>query len=108
MPPTGVSRASFAWLCLDRPQMSTIRRIVNIRPDEDRPVVILALGWAFTVGFTVSGKAARDAIFLSRYDRSYLPLMVVVIAVAVGVAVAVCSRAARIASPRQLLACTAG
>ena len=88
--------------------MRTLRRIVNIKPDEDRPVILLALGWAFTVGFTVSGKAARDAIFLSRYDRSYLPLMVVAIAVAVAVAMAVCSRLARIANPRQLLASTAG
>jgi hypothetical protein len=37
-------------------------------------VLVLALDGAFTTAFTASGKAARDAIFLSRCDESYLPL----------------------------------
>jgi AAA family ATP:ADP antiporter len=87
--------------------MRAIRRILNISPEEDKRVLVLALGWAFTTGFTVCGKAARDAIFLSRYDRSYLPLMVVAIAIAVALAVAVCSRLSRVVKPHHILATVA-
>jgi hypothetical protein len=84
--------------------MRALRQILNISPDEDARILLLAAGWALIVGFTISGKAARDAIFLSRYDRSYLPLMVVAIAICVALAVALCSRLARVARPRQILA----
>jgi hypothetical protein len=87
--------------------MRAIRKILNTTPEEDSRILTLALGWAFITGFTIAGKAARDAIFLSRYDRSYLPLMVVAIAIAVSIAVAAFSKLTRFAKPRQILAVAA-
>lgn len=83
--------------------MRAIRRILNVTPEEDKRVLVLALGWGFITGFTICAKAARDAIFLSRYDRSYLPLMVVAIAAAVALVVTVFSNLARVVKPWQIL-----
>jgi hypothetical protein len=83
--------------------MRVPQRILNIRPAEFSRVLLLGLGWASVTGFTVAGKAARDAFFLSRYDKSYLPLMFVAVAAAVAITVAVLSRIGKSRGPRQIL-----
>jgi hypothetical protein len=81
-----------------------LERVLNIRPAEFSRVLLLSFGWASVIGFTIAGKAARDAIFLSRHDQSYLPLMVVAVAVVSVVAVAVTTRLSKYLKARQILA----
>jgi hypothetical protein len=47
----------------------------------------------FVVAVTIAGKSARDTFFLSRYEKSYLPLMFVVCAAVVALLASAYSRA---------------
>ena len=48
---------------------------LRIEPAEARPVAILFAHYFLVSAAVIAGKSARDAFFLSRYDKSVLPLM---------------------------------
>jgi len=65
-------------------------------------MLVLFLQYFFVVAITIAGKSARDTYFLSRYNKSYLPLMFAVCAVSVAIAAAVYSRVSRRLGPTAL------
>jgi hypothetical protein len=67
--------------------MTSLIRIPGVRADERGRVVLLALHNIAVISVTIAGKSVRDGYFLSRFDRSALPLMMFAIAVAVSIAV---------------------
>jgi hypothetical protein len=66
--------------------MTSLIRIPGVRADERGRVVLLALHNIAVISVTIAGKSVRDGYFLSRFDRSALPLMMFAIAVAVSIA----------------------
>ena len=71
-----------------------------VRNDDTRPVVWAATLAAFLlISQQVAGKAARDALFLSNFPASDLPLMMVVASLASVLAVVVFSRTMARRSP---------
>ncbi len=60
--------------------MGKLKRIFKLRAGEGPRVSLLALQYFFVVAVTIAGKTTRDTYFLSRFDRSYLPLMFAVCA----------------------------
>lgn len=86
--------------------MNQLRKIVNIRKGEGRRTLLLFAQYFLVVAVTIAGKSARDTFFLSRYDRSLLPLMFAGCAVAVALAAAAYSRMSRRMRPAPLLDAT--
>ena len=66
--------------------------IVNIKPDERGPVLLLFLQFFSVVAISITGGSARDAFFLNLFDRSYLPLMFVAIALTMVVVITLYKR----------------
>ncbi|MFN8422294.1 MAG: cyclic nucleotide-binding domain-containing protein [Anaerolineae bacterium] len=82
--------------------MRSLRRLLRIHEGEGgRTLLLLAQNFC-VVAITIAGKSARDTFFLSRFDKSYLPLMYVACAVVVALAAAVFARAARRGSPAAM------
>ena len=57
-----------------------------MRADERGRVLLLALHNVSVIAVTIAGKSVRDGYFLSRFNKSALPLMMCAIAVAVAIA----------------------
>ena len=55
--------------------MDKLTRLFKLRAGEGPRVSLLALQYFFVVAVTIAAKTTRDTYFLSRFDRSYLPLM---------------------------------
>ena len=55
--------------------------VFNIKAKEKKYAFILSTLFFFVISAGITASAARDAIFLVKYDRSFLPLMFVAIAV---------------------------
>ena len=55
----------------------------DIKPGEHFRVLLLLSHCFFVTALIIAGKTTRDAFFLSRYDRSLLPLMFVAVAICV-------------------------
>ncbi len=55
-------------------------KIFNIKTKEKKSTLLLGSLFFFIVSVGITASAARDAIFLVKYDRSFLPLMFVAIA----------------------------
>ena len=66
--------------------MQGIGSLLKLKPGEGRRTLILFLLNFCVVAVTIAGKSARDTFFLSRYNKSYLPLMFVACAVMVAMA----------------------
>ena len=56
-------------------------KIFNIKAEEKISTLLLGSLFFFIISVGITASAARDAIFLVKYDRSFLPLMFVAIAV---------------------------
>ena len=69
--------------------------LLEILPNERRKVGLLLLQYVWVVAVTIAGKSARDAFFLSRYNKAVLPLMAVAAAIAVALAIAAFTRLER-------------
>ncbi len=82
--------------------LSGIRRIINIKPGEGARTLVLFAQYFFIVAVTIAGKSAHDTFFLSRYEKSLLPLMFTACAVAVAAASMVYSRLSRRMSAERL------
>ena len=67
--------------------MTSAIRIPGVRADERGRVALLALHNIAVISVTIAGKSVRDGYFLSRFDKSALPLMMCAIAVAVAIVV---------------------
>ena len=83
--------------------MSRLRSIINVKPGEGTRTLVQFLQYFFLVAVSIAGKSARDTYFLSRYERSYLPLMFAAGAISVAIAAALYSRLSRRLSPKAML-----
>ena len=72
--------------------MRLLDRLFNLKPNEGKLFLLCFLSFFCIVALTISGKTARDAYFLSRYDRAVLPIMFGAGAAAVGISVAIYTR----------------
>jgi len=70
-------------------------QFLGVLPEERRKVALLLLHYVWVVAVTIAGKSVRDAYFLSRYEKSILPLMAVAAAIAVALAIAFFTRVER-------------
>jgi len=74
--------------------VNQLAKVLKLRAGEGPRVSLLALQYFCVVAVTIAGKTTRDTYFLSRFDRSYLPLMFVVCAGFVALVSALYARAA--------------
>ena len=72
--------------------MAAFRKLIGFAPGEGNRTLILFFLNFCVVAITVAGKTARDTFFLSRYNKSYLPLMFVACAATVALAASTYSR----------------
>ena len=63
--------------------MKYIRKLINIKAGEGKMVFTFFLFSFFTIAMGLTAKTAKDAYFLSRFEKSILPLMFLVVAVAI-------------------------
>ncbi|MBT4308343.1 MAG: cyclic nucleotide-binding domain-containing protein [Candidatus Marinimicrobia bacterium] len=61
--------------------MNFLKRIINIKQGEAKMVLTFFFFSFFTVAMGMVAKTARDAYFLSRFDKSILPLMFLAVAI---------------------------
>ena len=87
--------------------MFEIMRAFDVRPSEQKQVLLLILHNMLIIAVTIVGKSVRDALFLTRFDKSLLPLMMCAVAVAVAVAMAILARMQSKVRPKYLLPVTA-
>ena len=55
--------------------MKFLKKIVNIKAGEGKMVLTYFFFSFFTIAMGLTAKTAKDAYFLSRFDKSILPLM---------------------------------
>jgi ATP/ADP translocase len=55
--------------------------IINIKSKERKPAALLFFMFFTIVSATITGASVRDAVFLTQFDKSYLPVMFIAIAV---------------------------
>lgn len=70
-------------------------KLLGVLPEERRKVSLLLIHYVWVVAVTIAGKSVRDAYFLSRYDKSVLPLMAVAAAIVIAIAIAFFTRVER-------------
>jgi ATP/ADP translocase len=61
-----------------------LKKIINIKEGEAKMVLTFFFFSFFTIAMAMVAKTARDAHFLSRFDKSILPLMFLAVAVVMG------------------------
>ncbi|MBI4892161.1 MAG: hypothetical protein HY821_16155, partial [Acidobacteria bacterium] len=82
--------------------MNRLAQLLHVKPGEGTRAAVLFAQYFFIVAAGIAGKAARDTFFLSRYEKSLLPLMLAACAIAVAVSAAVYSRLSGKLSARLL------
>jgi ATP/ADP translocase len=87
---------------------SRLARRLRIQEGEVWPVAVLFLHYFLVSAAVIAGKAARDAFFLSKYDKSILPLMYLANAAAVSLAMVAFSHLSRRLSARASAALCLG
>ena len=83
--------------------VNALERILNLRPGEFRRGILLFLYLFLVLTSFVVGKAARDAMFLDRFQAVQLPYADFTVALIVGLVVAPYIRLGRHVSLRTLL-----
>ena len=63
--------------------MKVIKKLFNVKPGEGKMVLTFFLFSFFNIAMGLTAKTAKDAYFLSRFEKSILPLMFLVIAIAI-------------------------
>ena len=63
--------------------MKFLKKIVNIKAGEGKMVLTYFFFSFFTIAMGLTAKTAKDAYFLSRFDKSILPLMFLAVAIAI-------------------------
>jgi len=69
-----------------------LKKLFNIKPGEGLPTLILFIYFFAFVALSITGSAARDAYFLNKVDRDYLPLMFLAVAIVLTLAVEIYNR----------------
>lgn len=87
---------------LKEKKLSFLKNIIVLKPGEGKKVFTFFLFNFFTVAMSITAKTARDAYFLTSYDRSILPLMFMVVALGVAAALFIYTHLAKKISNRQL------
>src|SRR5687767_7478848 len=72
--------------------LTWLSRIFPVFPGERQVVGVLFAHYFLVSAAVIAGKSARDAFFLTQYDKSVLPLMYLANALCVALAMAVFSR----------------
>jgi ATP/ADP translocase/HEAT repeat protein len=72
--------------------LTGLRNLISLQPGEGTRTLILFFLNFCVVAITVAGKTARDTVFLSRYNKTYLPLMFIACAATVALAASTYSR----------------
>jgi ATP/ADP translocase len=81
-----------------------LERLLNLRPGESTRGLLLFLYLFLVITSYVTGKAARDALFLDRYKAVQLPYADIPVAILVGIIIALYIRVGRRISPHKLVA----
>jgi peptidoglycan/LPS O-acetylase OafA/YrhL len=63
--------------------LKVIKKLFNVKPGEGKMVLTFFLFSFFNIAMGLTAKTAKDAYFLSRFEKSILPLMFLVIAIAI-------------------------
>jgi len=69
-----------------------LKNIIKIKAGEGKQVLTFFFFNFFIVAFSITAKTARDAYFLTKFDRSFLPLMFLASAAGVGLIIAAYTR----------------
>ena len=88
--------------------MKFLKKIINIKPGEGKMVLTFFAFSFFTVAMGLVAKTARDAYFLSRFEKSILPLMFLVIAVVMAPILTYYTKVSKKLAPRTLFMITCG
>lgn len=88
--------------------MRFLKKIINIKPGEGKMVLTFFAFSFFTVAMGLVAKTARDAYFLSRFEKSILPLMFLVIAVVMAPILTYYTKVSKKLAPRVLFMITCG
>lgn len=83
--------------------MRALDRLIKLKPGEGKPFAVLFAYSFCLVALTIAGKSARDTYFLSRYEKTMLPIMFGVGAVAVAMAISAYSAMASRMGARSAL-----
>ena len=86
--------------------MNFIKNIIKIKPGEGKMVATFFLFSFFTVAMGLVAKTARDAYFLSRFEKSILPLMFLAVAIVMAPMLTYYIRLTKKLSPRTLFIIT--
>ena len=86
--------------------MNFIKNIIKIKPGEGKMVATFFLFSFFTVAMGLVAKTARDAYFLSRFEKSILPLMFLAVAIVMAPMLTYYIRLTKKLSPRTLFMIT--
>src|SRR4051812_2779083 len=78
-----------------------LERVVPFRKGEGPAVAILFLHYFLVSAAVIAGKSARDALFLSHFSKSVLPLMYIANAVIITSAIALLSRISKRSATRD-------
>src|SRR3954469_17214340 len=76
-------------------------RVIPIHKGEGPAVAILFLHYFLVSAAVIAGKSARDALFLSHFSKSVLPLMYIANAVIITSAIALLSRISKRSATRD-------
>ena len=86
--------------------MKFIKNIVNIKPGEGKMVLTFFLFSFFLVAMGLVAKTAKDAYFLSRFEKSILPLMFLGVAIFIAPILTYYTKLSKKLSPRLLFIIT--
>ena len=86
--------------------MRFIKKLVNIRPGEGKMVLTFFLFSFFMVAMGLVAKTAKDAYFLSRFEKTILPLMFLGVAIFIAPILTYYTKLSKKLSPRLLFTIT--
>ena len=86
--------------------MGLIKKIINIKPGEGKMVLTFFFFSFFTIAMGITAKTAKDAYFLSRFDKSILPLMFLAVAIAIAPVLSGYTKIAKKLAPKVMFILT--
>src|SRR6187431_3236178 len=75
--------------------VKAVERLLRLHPGEGRRALLLSVCLFLVIGSLVASKAARDALFLERYNPTQLPYVDIAISILVVVVVSAYTRIGR-------------
>jgi len=86
--------------------MSFLKKIIKVKPGEGKMVITFFFFSFFTVAMGLVAKTARDAYFLSRFEKSLLPLMFLAVAIVIAPVLTYYTSLTKKLSPKTLFMIT--